>query len=247
MSQLDEATYTFVGSVDAAAISTASDVYSVVAQRRSVRAFQTRPVDKAVVARVLQAAGRAPSGGNLQPWRVYVLAGAPLRALVSRMKGRLAQSAEPDVIEYPIYPAELGSPYRERRQRVGRQLYDAVGVDRRNPDHRRVQTERNFDFFGAPAGLFCYIDRQMGAPQWSDLGMYLQTVMLLLRAEGIDSCPQESWSLYHRTVAEVTAPPSELMLFCGLAIGYADHSHPCNTFVADRAPLHEYAEFLWTD
>lgn len=80
----------------------------------------------------------------------------------------------------------------------------------------------NWDCFGAPAALFCYIDRDLGLPQWADIGMYLQSVMLLLRAEGLHSCPQMAWSQVRKTVAEVLSPPDGLILFCGMSIGHAD-------------------------
>jgi nitroreductase len=92
--------------------------------------------------------------------------------------------------------------------------------------------------------LFCYVDRQMGPPQWSDLGMYLATVMLLLRESGLDSCAQECWSRYHRTVRDVLNPPDDWMLFSGMAIGYEDPDAPVNRMAADRAPLTEFCRFI---
>jgi nitroreductase len=215
------------------------DVYQAVDRRASVRAFTDREVGREVIDRVLRAASRAPSGGNLQPWKLYVLTGEPL-ATVKRLVGeRVAGRDAPDVPEYPIYPHPLTSPYRDRRFSCGELLYSAVQIPREDKGGRLRQFAHNFEFFGAPVGAFCYIDRQMGPPQWSDVGMYLQTVMLLLEAEGLSSCAQEAWSMYHRTIAEVVAPPDELMLFCGMAIGYRDPDHPANRLRMERAPLEE--------
>ncbi len=224
------------------------DIYDAVEQRASVRGFTDRAVDRTVLERVMVAASRAPSGGNLQPWRLFLLTGEPL-AEVKRLVGeRVLAGDETDVAEYPIYPAKLGSPYRERRYSCGEQLYSALRIPREDRAGRDRQFARNFDFFGAPVGAFCYIDRQMGSAQWADVGMYLQTVMLLLHAEGLSSCPQEAWSLYHRTVADVVQPPVDLMLFCGLAIGYRDPDHPANAIRMDRAPLEETVGFMgWGD
>lgn len=220
------------------------DVYQAVDQRASVRGFGDRVVDRAVIERVLRAASRAPSGGNLQPWKFYVLTGEPL-AEVKRLAGaRVVDRDAPDVPEYPIYPAELTSPYRDRRFSCGELLYSALGIPREDKAGRMRQFANNFEFFGAPVGAFCYIDRQMGSPQWSDMGMYLQTVMLLLEAEGLSSCAQEAWSMYHRTVAEVVRPPDELMLFCGMAIGYRDSKNPANKVRMERAPLEETVSLL---
>jgi nitroreductase len=224
------------------------DVYDAVAQRMSVRAFTDHPVDRHDLQRVLQAACRAPSGGNLQPWRLYVLTGDPLTEVTKLVGERVESGEAPDEEQYPIYPPQLSSPYRERRYQSGERLYDALGITRHDKIARRRQFARNFEFFGAPVGMFCYIDRHMGCAQWADLGMYLQTVMLLLQAEGLASCPQEAWSLYHRTVADVVRPPQELMLFCGMAIGYRDPDHPANTARMARARLAEVATFVgWED
>ncbi len=215
------------------------DVYQAVDQRASVRAFTDQKVDHAVIERVLRAASRAPSGGNLQPWHLYVLTGEPL-ATVKRLVGqRVADRDVPDAPEYPIYPAGLTSPYRDRRFACGELLYSALQIPREDKGGRLRQFAHNFEFFGAPVGAFCYIDRQMGSPQWSDVGMYLQTVMLLLEAEGLSSCAQEAWSVYHRSVADVVGPPEELMLFCGMAIGYRDPDHPANGVRMERSPLDE--------
>ncbi|TQM11390.1 nitroreductase [Pseudonocardia kunmingensis] len=220
------------------------DVRDAVASRRSVRGFLDRPVDRAVLSRVLDAAGRAPSGGNLQPWRLYALTGGPLAVLKKLMVERVESGDGGDEREYAIYPPALTSPYRERRFRSGEQLYTALGISREDKAARRRWFARNYAFFGAPVGMFCYIDRRMGAAQWADLGMYLQTIMLLLRAEGLASCPQEAWSVHHRTVAEVVGAPAELMLFCGMAVGWEDVGNPANAVRIERAPLDEIVDFV---
>ncbi|WP_329445658.1 nitroreductase [Streptomyces canus] len=224
------------------------DVREAVMTRRSVRGFLDTPVSRHTLEQVLEVACRAPSGGNLQPWRLYALTGNALDQLKDSTAARLAAGSPPDEPEYTIYPPELTAPYRDRRFHCGEQLYSAIGVPREDKQGRRRQFARNFQLFGAPVGLFCYIDRQMGAAQWADLGMYLQNVMLLLTAEGLASCPQEAWSLHHRTVAEIVKPPQELMLFCGMAIGYEDPAHPANNLHTERAPLAEVATFQgWDD
>ncbi|GAA3156283.1 nitroreductase [Streptomyces rameus] len=175
------------------------DVYEAVTSRRAVRAFTGRPVPTQTLERVLSAAAWAPSGSNLQPWRAYVLTGAPLAELKKRTGERLASGDPWDAPEYQMYPPELKSPYRERRSAFGEQRYGALGIARGDLEARQRAAAANWECFGAPAALFCYIDRDMGRPQWSDVGMYLQTVMLLLRAEGLHSCPQMAWAKYHTT------------------------------------------------
>ncbi|MBT2305460.1 nitroreductase [Variovorax paradoxus] len=217
-------------------------VQEAVASRHSIRAFLPTPVDGETIRRVLTAAARAPSGGNLQPWHIDVLAGEALAELRQRMQARLA-AGESEPAAYDIYPKELHSPWRERRFQVGEAMYARLGIPREDKAARRRWFANNYDFFGAPLALFCSVDRSMGPPQWSDLGMYLQTVMLLLRGEGLDSCPQECWAVHPDTVGNVLRLPPERMLFCGMAIGHRDPEHPVNALVSDRAPAAEWLRF----
>jgi nitroreductase len=218
------------------------DIYEAVETRRAVRDFAGRPVPKMALERVLAAAARSPSGGNIQPWNTYVLTGAPLAELKKRTAERLAAGDSGDERDYEIYPPDLKSPYRERRFQAGETRFGALGIARADEQARSRYVARNWDCFGAPAALFCYIDRDMRSAQWADIGMYLQTIMLLLRAEGLHSCPQKAWSVYHRSVTQIVSPPPELVLFCGMSIGYADEAA---TYVwTDRAPLAETVTFL---
>ncbi|MGV9561336.1 nitroreductase [Streptomyces sp. NPDC003480] len=218
------------------------DVYEAVTSRRAVRGFTDRPVPRQTLERVLSAAAWAPSGSNIQPWHIYVLTGAPLAELKKRAGERLASGDPWDEPEYEQYPPALKSPYRERRSAFGEQRYGALGIPREDLEARQRAAAANWNCFGAPAALFCYIDRDMGRPQWSDVGMYLQTVMLLLRAEGLNSCPQMAWAKFHKTVAEVLSPPDELILFCGMSIGFEDVT--ASDPRVSRAPLDETAVFV---
>jgi nitroreductase len=218
------------------------DVYEAVKTRRAVRGFTDQPVSREVIERVLSAAARSPSGSNIQPWNIYVVTGEPLAQLKKVATERVANSDPWDEREYVMYPAQLKSPYGERRSAFGRDRYTALGVAREDWEARIRAAIGNWDCFGAPVALFCYIDRDLGMPQWADLGMYLQTVMLLLRAEGLHSCPQMAWSQVRKSVDAVTSPPPELMLFCGMSIGYED---PDVSFVDNgRAPLDETVTFI---
>lgn len=217
------------------------NVSEAVQTRRSIRAFLPDPIPLELLREVLETAARAPSGGNLQPWRIHLLAGDAMQRFRERMKQRQELGGF-DPIEYAIYPPNLHEPYRSQRFRVGEALYATLGIERADKEGRLRQFARNYDFFGAPVGLFCFVDRRMGPPQWSDLGMYLQTLMLLLCERGVASCAQEAWSVFGATVGEFVAAPAEQMLFCGMAIGYADADAPINRLVAERAPLAAFAQ-----
>jgi nitroreductase len=209
--------------------------------RLSCRAFKDTPVPEVAVKAILETARRSPSGGNLQPWHVHVLAGAALADLLGIIRTRLPKNPRGEGSEYDIYPPNLWEPYRSRRFKCGEDLYTTINVTREDKFARLLQFARNYEFFGAPVGLFFFIDRRMGPPQWSDLGMFMQSVMLLAREHGLDTCPQESWSVWYRTVSEFLQVPPELMLFSGMALGFRDVGAPINRLRTDRAELGEFA------
>jgi nitroreductase len=214
----------------------------------SCRAFLDTPVPVATVREILDSARRAPSGGNLQPWAVYALTGEVLAELKSAVRAQVATTPRGDGShEYDIYPPGLGEPYRTRRFKAGEDLYATLGIPREDKMARLLQLARNYDFFGAPVGLFFYLDRSLGPPQWSDVGMYMQTVMLLARERGLHTCAQEIWSLVPGTVGRFLEVPPNLILFAGMALGYADPAHPINTLRTERAALEEFANLRGFD
>jgi nitroreductase len=170
-----------------------------------------------------------------------VLAGAELARLKALMRDLTRDNPLCTEAGYAIYPPEIGEPYRSRRAKCGEDMYATMGISRAEKAARLKFMTGNFQFWGAPVGMFYCLDRQMGPPQWSDLGMYIQTLMLLACEAGLDTCPQEAWTLWDRTVSDFLDLPANLMLFCGLALGYADASHPVNTLRTERASLNEFA------
>lgn len=210
--------------------------------RITCRAFTSDPVDEATLRRILEAARMSPSGGNLQPWRLYALTGAPLAALLKDVEAEMATAPMGHPPEYEIYPPKLKDPYNPRRRKCGEDMYATIGVTREDKAGRLAQFRRNFAFFGAPVGLFVYIDRTMGPPQWADTGMFLQSLMLAAREEGLHTAPQEAWAMWSALVARHLNPPEELMLFCGVGLGAMDETAPINALRTDRAPVDEFAE-----
>ena len=213
------------------------NVTEAVTSRRSIRAFLDKPVDPAVLRRVLETAQRAPSGGNIQPWNAVVLAGEPLAQLNAAVADLLPQGRAAYSGEYVIYPTGLEGDYKTRSATVGEVMYTAMGIARDDKPRRQSQFAANFRAFDAPVLMLVHMPRYMGAPQWADIGMWLQTVCLLLREEGLDSCMQEAWALYAKQVRACAAIPDDHMFFCGVAIGYRDGDAPVNLFPVPRAPL----------
>ena len=225
-------------------IEKASSVSDAINTRFSCRAFLDKPVSEEDVRYIVETATRAPSGGNLQPWHVYVLQGAPRDKLVATIAEKGAENPAGEGSEYHIYPPELKAPYRDRRFDIGERMYEIMGVAREDKAARFAWLASNFTFFNAPVGMFFALDKQMQEGQWSDMGMLIQTMSLLARERGLHSCPQEAWAIWAPTVKEYLSIPDHMTLFCGFALGYADPDAPVNGLQSPRAPMDEVVSYL---
>ena len=216
------------------------NVTDAVLSRSSIRSFLNKPVSDELLKALLEKSSRAASGGNLQPWKIFVINNSSMKDFLDFQEGW----TEPEVPAYDIYPPKLKEPYRTSRFELGEQMYELLGIGREDKDARITQVMKNFKFFGAPCAFFCFVDRQMGPPQWSDLGMFLQTFMLLAKEAGLDTCAQEAWSMKHDSVSKFVKAEDSDILFCGMAIGYRDESALVNSLKSERRPLKEWAKFL---
>ena len=216
------------------------NVSDAVLSRSSIRAFIDQEVSNEVIENLLHKSSRSPSGGNLQPWKIFVLNGDAMKSFLTFQENW----TKPESPSYDIYPSKLKEPYRTSRFELGEQMYELLGIGRDEKDARIAQVMENFRFFGAPCAIFCFVDRQMGPPQWSDLGMFLQTFMLLAKEAGLDTCAQEAWSMKHDSVSEFVNADDNDMLFCGMAIGYKDENAIVNSLKSERRPLKEWTKFL---
>ena len=208
--------------------------------RSSIRSYTNKPVKNSVIKKLLLKASRSPSGGNLQPWKIYVLNKKSMNEFLSFQK----DWNETELPAYEIYPPKLKEPYRTSRYELGEEMYKLLGIPKDDKEARLNQVMKNFEFFGAPAALFCYVDKQMGPPQWSDLGMFLQTFMLLAQEAGLDTCAQEAWSIKNNSVSTfLHSDPSDI-LFCGMCIGYKDTNSPVNSLVSKRRNIDSWAKFV---
>ena len=220
-------------------------VDDAIISRHSIRAFLDRPVDRAIVEDILEVASRAPSGTNMQPWSVRVLAGEVKQRLSERVVAVFddpAQSAE-HTEEYPYYPKQWFSPYIDRRRTVGFALYRLLGIGKGEKDKMHAQHARNYRFFDAPVGLIFTIDRRLEVGSWLDYGMFLQNVMVAARARGLDTCPQAAFLDFHTIIAEHLGIPSNEMLVCGMSLGWADPDALINTLYTDRESVPGFAKF----
>jgi nitroreductase len=218
----------------------------VIRARRSVRAFLPTPVPRETILEILDVASRAPSGTNIQPWQVIVVTGARKEALSKEIVEtaldpvRDAEHAQ----EYAYYPDKWIAPYIDRRRKVGYELYGLLGIAKGEKERMARQFARNYDFFGAPVGLFFTIDRVMGQGSWLDYGMFLQNVMIAAKSRGLDTCPQAAFCKYHRIIANRLGIPDDRMLVCGMALGYEDESKIENALRTERESARSFTRFL---
>ena len=216
------------------------EVSEAVNSRQSIRAFTDQEVSDELIQRLLEKSARAASGGNLQPWKIFVINN---ETMINFLKFQ-EDWTDPETPAYDIYPENLSEPYKTSRYEVGAEMYSILDIDRDDKEGRFKQMLENFKFFGAPSAFFCFVDRQMGRPQWSDLGMFLQNFMLLAKEVGLDTCPQEAWAIKQESVTAFVKAPDELMLFCGMAIGYQDESEKVNELRTSRRPIEDWTVFL---
>lgn len=216
-------------------------VTEAVTGRRSVRRFLPTPVSSEVVRTILADAARSPSGTNIQPWKVYVVMGAARDRLCRAVLAAANAGMHSD--EYNYMPSRLKEPYRSRRRRVGFDLYGLYGVEQDDLEGRKRAMLRNFELFGAPVGLFFAMERYLLLGSWLDCGMFMQNVMILTRAHGMETCPQQSWCEYGSIVHDELSIPGDQIILSGMALGFADPQAPENTLVSERIAPEEFATF----
>ena len=216
-----------------------ASVTAAIASRRSIRAFEPTPVPKDTLERILATASRAPSGTNMQPWRVYVLQGSALQRVVDAVQADF-DAGVPFSAEEKYYPDTFFEPYKSRRRTVGLGLYGLLGLTRENKAGMRAQERRNFQFFDAPVGLVCTIDRQLNTGSWLDYGMFIQNILLLAREAGLHSCPQAAFCGFHSALRRSIPLPDEEVVVCGISLGFATLDDPANQLVTERAPLADW-------
>ena len=219
-----------------------TNVSDAVITRRSLRAFTDQQVDDKTIEDIFAKAARAPSGTNMQPWRVRVLTGDSLAA-VSGAVLKAYDADEPYDAEEPYYPDKFFEPYLARRRKVGWDLYTLLGIEKGDKEKMKAQHRRNFEFFSAPVGAVFTIHRDLNTGSWLDYGMFLQNVMLLAREAGLHTCPQAAFCGYHRAIRSALPLQDEEVVVCGMSIGYADFSAVENTLETERADVTEFVDF----
>ncbi|MGD2132372.1 MAG: nitroreductase [Maricaulaceae bacterium] len=219
------------------------DVTDALARRRSCRAFRSDPVHEADIRAILDIARRAPSGGNLQPWKIRVIAGETRDALVAAVTAKLAGDPETDESAVAVYPPKLHEPYRTRRYELGEEMYALLGIPREDKAGRLARLFENYQFFDAPVGLFISLDKRFGPPQYAHLGMFLLAVELAAMERGLAVCMQEAWQRVQKTVSAHLGLAENEQLYCGMSIGYEDADAPVNRLRSTRVEVDEFTTF----
>lgn len=217
-------------------------VVEAVMSRRAVRKFSSQPVAESLLREVLTTARHAPSGSNIQPWKIHVLAGDALAHALAVVE-RHFKAGTLETPEFPTYPEPLGEPFRARRSDCGERMYTALGIPRDDKAGRIQQVMQNYRFFGAPVGMIITMAPEMGEAQTIDIGIFVQTIALVANARGLDTCLQASWTLIPNAVREAIGISSKDRVMLGIALGYGEPGHPVNQIMQPRVAVDEFAVF----
>lgn len=221
-----------------------ADVFAAARTRRSVRAYKSDAVAPALLREIVELGRHAPSGSNIQPWRVHVLTGATLKRVGTAIQNAFLNEEPGHQRDYDYYTDPVFEPYLARRRACGWGLYGTLGIGKGDHEKSKAYRASNYTFFGAPAGLVFTIDRKLEKGSWLDYGMFLQTLMLAARARGLHSCAEASIASYPDVVRRELGLGHEWVVICGMAMGYADAEAVVNTFQPERIALEDYATFL---
>ncbi len=219
------------------------NIKQLIESRYSVRSFLDKDVGFEKVKSILDTANSAPSGGNIQPWKVYVLGNNSKNELITQALNNYDTGVQED-IEFEIYPKPLAEEYKKRRSQCAADMYDALSIARDDIDTRLKQVRENFKFFGAPIGMIVTIDKSFAQNGWGHVGMFLQNLWLTAIDEGLGVCLQESWSIYPKTVKKVIDCPNNEMIWCGIAMGYPNNEHPINNYRTSRDSIDAFTSFI---
>lgn len=218
------------------------DTITAIRDRRSVRAFLSKPVSKETITQILEVARFAPSGVNTQPWKVAVLGKQSQEKIANAFINAREQNI-PENPDYHYYPEIWVDPYKSRRKACGLALYGALNIKIDEKEKRKVQWYRNYSFFGAPVGFIFYLDKTLCKGSWMDTAMFIQNVMLSARAFGLETCPQAALAEYPDIVRQTLSLSEHYHIVCGMALGYADWSHPVNQYRTVREEVDNFTKW----
>ncbi len=225
-------------------VAIAENIEQAILTRRSIRRFLPNPIGRETLERLLELASHAPSGTNMQPWRVYVIAGMAKDKLTAAILKAHDGGEELGEREYNYYPSSFPEPYKSRRRKVGWDLYRLLGIKKGEKDKMHTQHGRNYEFFDAPVGLVFTIDRFLEIGSWLDYGMFLQNIMVVARGMGLHTCPQAAFAPYHKIIRQQMSISEDEVIICGMSLGMVDPDAPENTLSTQREPVKNFTTFI---
>lgn len=225
-------------------------VSEAIASRTSVRAFKSTPISKDIIEEILSKAARAPSGSNIQPWKVYVTQGNVLKNICQQVCDAYESIYQDPTVatkytpQYNYYPNTWETPYIERRRQNGWSLYGLLGISKGDKEKMYTQHRRNFECFDAPVCLFFTINKNLEAGSILDYGMFLENIMLLAKEYSLDTCAQGAWNNFWEIITTNIMANDDEMFLCGMALGYANPEATINSFRTPRVELDEFVKWL---
>ena len=221
------------------------NAHDAIMTRRSIRRFLPEPVPRASLMRILEGAATAPSGHNIQPWKVYAVAGAVKDRISAGILSAIAnEPAAQHQPEFDYYPINWFEPFIGRRRKLGHELYAILGIAREDKAARERQMLENYKFFGAPVGLFVTFDRRLAAGTFMDVGMFIENILIGARGEGLDTCGQAAFNWYHEAIRKHLPMEDSELLACGISLGYADPNAPENKLMPEKLAVEQFTTFL---
>lgn len=222
-------------------------VTEAIQQRSCVRAFSDQPVERTLLEEILVLAGNAPSGSNLQPWKVYAVTGDKKEALSQAIYAKAATQPQGETPDIRMYPKGMGEPWRSRRAECGEIMYNALSIARDDTAARFEQGAKNLVFFGAPVGLIITMDRSLSESQIMDIGIFIQSIMLLAQERGLSTCPQAAWQMWAETIRDQLKIPENEMVMVGMSLGYANTDDVASNIRQPRLPGEDYVQLFGFD
>jgi nitroreductase len=211
--------------------------------RKSTRAFLPKPVDKAIIDRILSAARHAPSGTNTQPWQVAVVTGDTKQQLCQELETAFRNQVDRKM-DYHYYPEDWVDPYKSRRKACGLQMYSTLKITREDKQRQLDQWAANYRAFDAPVMLLFFMDGIMQTGSFLDYGLFLQSVMLMAVEEGLATCPQAALGEYPAIVKAKLGYPDDSILMCGMALGYEDKEALVNSYRTPREEVETFTRYF---
>lgn len=211
-------------------------------ERKSTRAFLKKEVSQTLIQSLLDDAKHAPSGVNMQPWNVCVVSGEKKRTLENKIIDAF-EHGHTEVMDYAYYPSTWEEPYKSRRKETGLLMYSTLGISKEDKERQKEQWKLNYRAFDAPVVLFFFIDARLEKGSYLDYGMFLQSVMLSAAEKGLATCPQAALAEYPSIVKKALDIKPNMLLLCGIALGYEDKEALINSYRTPRIALEEFVTF----